>query len=343
MSSGPVVVRTNRPSSMARYAPYVRAAGAIVRRGFRTYRNQASQSAPSKSRGVEQTPLYGTAFTSKVAYKRKRVSRKSRQFGQKKFNRFIHQSLKLQQSQNRLTTNSFSANSSLNLQSWFSLDVLNSYALRQLVLSSVGGVNVSLLRDVRLFLRTFSLRYYVTNTGTVPAMVDIYYVHPRRDKTFADMRDPSVPTNGNVLAAWFTANTLASADMNQDENTDVVPNNSQLGFSPFLYQNFCRLFCIDRIREVKLSGGETFTAREVVTSKTINGAELGLSDPAGITTNSMFYNAGYSRVVLFRVRGFPNATDSAAATTMRISWEETSDHKVMETRKSTTGVPASAA
>lgn len=320
-------------------------AARAVRSLYNGYKNRRpNKAAQSRQKGEDQTPLYGSTFTSKVGYRSRRPNRKRVAIAKRSFSTFLRNSMRLQNPQNGQTSGQFVGGSALNLQGWQSLDILNGAALFQMVSGQLpAGSNRSQLRDFELNLKSFNCRYYITNTGSNSVMLDIYYVTPRRNITFKELRTAGLATNGNVLAFQFTDNfnnVPATTDTNADTKGDPPGNALGLGATPFLYENFTRIYKINRIRNVVLPPGGTFENRETVRMKRINLARMGefLSQtelngqPTGATDVNNFYFRGLSRMMLFRCRGFPDASNQATAGSLSYAWEETSCNKVIQTR-----------
>lgn len=352
-----------RPGSMVNTRNLVRAGVGAARFGLSAYRQyrQQNQSSQRRSGGnIESAPLYGSTFTSKVGYKSRRPNRRRLRRAKRSFRTFLKNSMVLQNPQNGQSSGQFNvvttpAGSPPIYQQWASLDVLSAAAVYQMIRGQLpGGTTRTGLRDFELNLKTFNMRYYLVNTGSSPLMVDIYYVHPRRSILGKEVNATlSAPTNGNVLAAWFKTNysnaVPANSDLQPDPGADPLPDWSQTATTPFMYENFCRSFKIDRIRNLVLPPGGTFEARESIRMRRLNLARLGellstpefnLLNPTGNNDTGNFYLKGMSRSILIGFRGFPDNTLLAQPGQLAFRWEETSTSKVMQTRPGSNAVYA---
>jgi len=332
-----------RPS--VRYAPVARAAYKVAKAGYSAYKSYKKRKVYQKS-GSTQTdssPIYGTAFTSKITYSKRRPNKKRARRGRASFKSFISNSLKLQNAQNAVRAGYFTAGNAIETQAWFSLDFLNVEALREFSIGQLpSGTTATQWRDFTLYLKSFSLKTMIQNTGTSNVSMDIYWVIPKRDITMVEMGSPT-GHNGNVLSSWFVTNTSSAGlptippDMNADPAGDDIPSAVDLGFNPFMYQNFCRLFTIVKIRTVVLGAGQTFEDRSKIGSRRVNMAKLGgVAATANSNLQPLWYNKGYAKSMLVRIRGFPDADHQSSATSVAVAWEETATSKVMQTRPGTT-------
>ncbi|QCX35038.1 capsid protein [Blackfly DNA Virus 9] len=348
---------TRHRRSVTRYAPYARAAGKLVSKAYRAYKGSKGSTRKTPKGSDDYAPLYGSTFTSRVAYRSRRPNKKRLRFAKKSFRQHVNNAMKLQNAQNTLSQNTFTSTAATDNQQWFSLDMLNGFALSELidgqVPTSVTGTPFTDLRDFQLMLKTFSLKYYITNISGVSVSLDIYHVRPRRNVTYQEMVNPALPTNGNVLSTNFVANTTAIPTHN-DQLTNVVGDAiagaNVLGYTPFQYSNFCRVWKITKMRTVVLAPGATFEARDTVLNRMLNIARMGLfntqeyaSSFPTATPRVNFYIRGISRTLLFRQRGMPDSTSASPASGLRISWEETSTSKVMQTRPGSSTIMPSAA
>lgn len=325
--------RTRR--SVSKYAPMVRAGASLVRAGVKAYKKHKSSA--SKGRD-DQQPLYGTTFTSKVAYRAKRPNKRRKRFAKKSFKGFIQNSMKLQNAQNNVSHNFFQITTLAGAQQWGSVDLLNASAIFNMVSGQLPAITTSSnLRDFQLALKTFSLRWYLVNTGTSPVYVDIYHVVPRRDVSYPELGSPSVPTNGNVLAVSFNTG-FGSSDTLPDTKADPQMSSNTLGATPFLYSNFCRVFKITKMRTVKMSSGDTYEERDTVLNRMLNLAKLGVVGNAGVGPTNQWYIRGLSKCLLFRVRGMPTAVSEAPVSAVTIGWEEMGTSKVIQTKPGSSAV-----
>lgn len=330
----------------ARYAPMARVAGKLVSRAYKSYasRNKSRTQRKSGSNGDDLAPLYGSTFTSKIQYRSKRPNKRRARIAKKSFRSFMKNSMKLQNAQNGLSQGAFTNATVSDNQTWWSLDILNAGVVESMIRGQLpASPTFTSLRDFNLNLKSFSLRYYLTNTGTNPMSLDIYHVQPRRNITFEELASgpgfPTVPTNGNVLAGWFSYVNGSAPKDNLPDSIDGVPSFNTLGFSPFLYSNFCRMFRIGKIRTVVIPPGGTFEERDTVRMKQLNIARLGLYNTAAynadhptLTPRVNFYFRGLSRSILVRQRGLPGPTNNAVPTNLAIAWEESMTSKVMQVK-----------
>lgn len=324
------------------------AAGRIASRSLSSmassFRSQ-SKRRRSESRATnskdDKSPLYGTTFTSKIAYKSKRTPTKRVKFGKKKAQKWLYQASKMQNSQNTVTNNTFTLSNLSSQQAWWSLDLCNAGEIFNLIATQLPLVStVQAYRDYNLWLKDFNLKYYLTNTGTANVELEIYHIVPRRDVNYADLTSATPMTsNGNILANYF--NNRYPLDTLPDAQGDVVPTTFSLGITPFQYRNFCRLFKIVKIRVLKMGVGETFVERDKTGSFNLNLARLGIMPPQNNATTpaigslTKWYLKGISRMILFKIRGFPTAASSSPAGQISLAWEVTTNSKVIQTKPGT--------
>lgn len=284
----------------------------------------------------DATPLYGTTYTSKISYRKKRVSRKRARAGRKKTGKFLYQSMKLQNAQNAIFNNAFQGATVTNQQAWVSLDLCSTIDLYQLFRTQFGpGVGEANFRDFRMALQSFNLKYYITNTTSTPVELDIYHITPRRDMTTAEMLvSPTGPSNGNLFANWM--NTAYARDSIGTPDGEPLPTVTSLGWTPFMYRNLCRMFSINKVRSIKMGPFETFTARDRIKSRMLNAAQIGITTPKtgnpAITDVNKLYLKGVSRIVMIKIRGFPIDSAASPPSTLDFAWETTSTSKVVLTR-----------
>lgn len=340
-----VVARRRVQSRITRYAPVARAGMSLVRKAYGTWKQRTQQrTTGNRQKGTDDAqPLYGTTFTSKVSYRAKRPRRRRVSRAKRSFGGFLRNAMKLQNAQNALSANAFISGAANAQQSWSSVDVLNASAVFNIVLSQLpSGVPLaSAMRDFTLYLKTFTLRWYMTNTGANPLFVDLYHVIPRRDITYGDVNSPVTPTNGNVLANLFTGN--YALDALPDTHGDAQPTAFSIGAGPFQSTNFTRMFKIVKVRALKMAPGETFEERDTVLNRRINLASFGAVIGGGTSSPSnIWYKRGMSKCVLYRVRGAPGLNSGSISTALpcqlSCSWEETSVSKVMQTKPSSSAV-----
>lgn len=307
--------------------------GRAVGKAYQGYKKGYQRNSTNTKGQDDQKPLYGATFTSKVSYKKKNIPKKYVKAQKRQFRTFINNSMKLQNASNYVGSNDFFTNSAVNKQQWYSLDLLNIGTIQQYIDDQFpSGSTATSLRDFQLWLKTFSMRFYITNSGAATAIVDMYYVIPKRDIGYTEVGSPTLPTNGNVMVSGVLA--LASTDTGADPFPVARPDRTDLGWSPFMYSNFCRQYTIKRIRTVVLPIGATFEERDTIMNRKLNLAMLGGQLPgiAGSGLPSKFYNRNLSKMILFRFRGMPDSANGAAATGLHIAWEETACCKIVQTR-----------
>lgn len=340
------LVRRSHTRNVARYAPLARAAGNLVSRAYKSYtgRNKSGSKRKSGSNGDDIAPLYGSTFTSKIQYRSRRPNKRRARRAKRSFRTFMKNSMKLQNAQNALSQGAFNIPTAADNQTFWSLDILNAGVVESMIRGQLPSApNFTSLRDFNLHLKSFSLRYYLQNTGLGPMTLDIYHVQPRRNITFEELASgpglPTVPTNGNVLAGWFNSVNQSATKDNLPDSIDGIPGFNTLGFSPFLHSNFCRMFKIGKIRTVVLPPGGTFEERDTVRMKQLNIAKLGLFntqqfnvDHPTLSPRVNFLFRGLSRCILFRQRGMPSNTLNAGPTQIACAWEESMTSKVIQTK-----------
>lgn len=323
---------TRRPRAN-KYARFAVAAGNVAK-GFKRQWKTANKKYES---GVDTKPLYGTAFTSKITYKKRRVNPRKLRTARRKTNAFVAQSMKLQNAQNNLNNGTFLGANSVNLQAWSSYDIANCSLLEDLTSSQLPtGAGRGAIRDFQLWLQHLRLRTTIQNYGTTNCLMDVYYLVPRIDIPYTEMQSPTT-TNGNAFANWFVTNTAVGAGQDQlgDTAGDVPVANTVLGYTPFMYQNLTRLFKILRVRTVELGPGQTFVDTDGVHMKKVNPTRF-MNTPTTTLGLKTWYLKGISKIVLIGFRGFSNGTQNSPIVNLSYSWEEQSTSKVMQTRASST-------
>lgn len=326
-----------------RYA-VARAAANTIGRAYKSYKNYRKSRTNSRSTGQDDSkPLYGTAFTSKVAYRARRPNKRRARAARKSFKNFMKNSMKLQNPQNSLASGNFATGAALNTQQWGSLDLLNVGVLTQMVIGQLPpGFTRQQQRDFQLQLKSFSLRMYLVNTGSTNLMLDLYYITPRRDIAYEEMNEPGSPSNGRVMSNYVLLNNSGAAtdDQMADPKGDPVPQATTLGWTPFMFTDLCRQFKVTRVRNVMLPPGQIFEERDTCLNKSVNLARLGTIETAynqslhpSSQAYTKWYLKGISRTILYRVRGFPDGTNNAGPATLTVSWDESSSCKVTQTQR----------
>lgn len=313
-----------------------------------------------KPRGmqVDTQPMFGTTFTARTTYRRKRAPKRVRRRAARSFRTFMKNTLRIQNAQNSLNSNSFDAISEPGQNQWFSFDLCNTNALKALFANQQTSATPGnfALRDMRLGLKTFRLTVHIGNTATgttgpQPLLMDMYTIVPRRDIDYDEFSNFN-GTNGNVLSAYFKSGAQPVATTNGGElgapiqTGDTAPSWRTLGFTPFMYPAFCRMFKVINIKSVKLPIGETYVSHFKVANKTLNPTrfltkEAPASGPANESL-SKIYLAGTSMSILCCIRGNPTSTSIAASTGINIRWEEQSTCKVYNIKASSVGQDISA-
>lgn len=313
--------------SVTRYFPAARAAYGIARAGYNAYKKY--KSSPASKGTSESAPIFGSTFTARTTYKSKRRNRRRVRFGKSKTNKFLHQTMKLQNAQNSVQSGAFGFASINGTQDWQSIDFLNGADLNVMCLSQQpAAVTPVAARDWRLFIQSCRLNVMLRNTGATVAFVELYWVTPRFDISSNEI-PLTVPSVGNSLRTWFVGHLPAAgtSDMNQDPAGDPIPTNQTLGMTPFQYQNFCRLFKINKVKTVKLPPGEVYQEYFNTRFRNVDAVKL----------NANSYLRGITSSLLWRFRGFHDGTNQAPSTAMYCNWELLSCIKVVQTRNSSTG------
>lgn len=289
--------------------------------------------------------MYGSSFTAKTSYKYRAPSRFRKRVSKKKTNAWIWQAMKLQNAQNNQGSNTFTTAAAANSQNWFSYDLLNGWTMRGLVNTQLpGGSNAAAARDFNLWIKTFRSRTVMTNTNTsgVGALIDLYYVVPRRDIPVAELGTavPLTGPNGNVLAQYMLTQAVTApgtSDLLGDQAGDPTANATQIGFTAFMYQNFTRLFKVLKVKTIKLPAGDQYIDTNEVKFKHLNCAKIVppiAHDPLNRGDFDNWYVRGTSMIVLGRIRGMPTSTQASGGTSIAFTWEEQCTSKVLQTRAS---------
>lgn len=296
---------------------------------------------------VDTAPLYGATYTAKTTYRRRRAPKRVKRRARRSFKTFMKNTMRLQNPANSLNSGSFAVTSTADQQNWFSFDLCNTNALRALVANQQAAANPgnAALRDMRLALKTFRLTVTIANSGTNtnPVLMDLYTIVPRRDIDFDEFSDVN-GLNGNVLAQYFKNGALPVATDNggelqaPEQAGDVTPTFRVVGFTPFMYPAFCRMFKIVNIKTVKLPIGESYISHYKVSNKMLNPTrfltkEASLPAPAKDPL-SKIYLAGTSMSILACFRGLPTASNGSGESAMRVRWEEQSTTKYLALKRS---------
>ncbi|AXF50875.1 putative capsid protein [Stipagrostis associaed virus] len=307
-------------------------------RSYKSFGRRGKGSSMGKSNSkMDSAPLYGTTYTSKVSYRKRGVSRSRSKFGKRKFGKFLHQSMKLQNAQNTLAGNAFGLTTTAGSQAWSSLDLCNGVELYQILRTQLPpSASTATMRDFTMALKNFNLKWYITNVGTTNVEVEIYHIMPRRDVTCKEMSiaTPS-PSNGNIFANYVDSQ--YPSDALGDPDGDAVPTINSLGWTPFLNRNLMRQFIVKKVRTVKMAPADTYMERDSVGQKMLNASRLGLeifSNGATTSYNDVqkWYLKGLSQIIFIKLRGFPNTTSGSPVSSINIAWEVTTTSKVIQTR-----------
>lgn len=259
----------------------------------------------------------------------------------------MYQASKLQSAQNSLNSNVFRVYVGANGQDWFSFDILNTQALEAMVDNQFNaGTQNRNIRDFRMLMKGFKLKVTIANqidaNQTSPAILDMYFLVPRFDIDW-DEFSRYVGNNGNILARYFkegASGVLPTGELQPNFQGDSIPDFGKIGFTPFMYQAFCRMFKVVKIKTIKLPIGETYISDFSVRSKYINPSRfLTKLAPSGAqqARRSKMYLKGISSTVLCRVRGTPGfqeepGTSISRPVNLSVVWEEQCTCKVMQTR-----------
>lgn len=310
---------------------------------------RAGGSEKPKKMEVDTKPLYGTTFTARTTYRRKRAPKRVRRRAARSFRTFMKNTLRIQNAQNSLNSGAFRALSTTDENQWLSFDLCNANALKALFANQQTSATPGnyILRDMRLGLKTFRLTVTLVNTANSlspqPLMLDLYTIVPRRDVDFDEFSNFN-SLNGNVLANYFKSGAEPVATVNGGElgapiqTGDTAPTWRTLGFTPFMYPAFCRMFKVINIKTVKLPVGESYVSHFKVSNKTLNPTRFLTKEapnpaPANESLSKM-YLAGTSMSVLCCFRGNPTETNTAASAGLTIRWEEQSTCKVYNIKSS---------
>lgn len=284
----------------------------------------------SRRRTVPETGVtYGSAKTYDKGYQHKWPV--NGRFGKIKRNKFIYQLAHLQNPTQSVASAGMSLATLATIQQWFSLDFLKGNDVRALLNQNIpAGSNFALQQDQRLFLKSFVMNVHIQNTGTTPAMLEIYYVCPREDLSDADI--PELGVTGNDLQRYITStigvtlpSPVAGTNTIGDAAGDSIPSSQTLGMTPFMMPTIVRRFVIEKSHKLVLPVNGTFTMTMALDSA----KALDAADWVGI-----HYKKGISKALLFRVNGFPNATTTSDATACWLAFTETQTSKVINIKQS---------
>lgn len=311
-------------------APYVNRAvkGYIAGRAY-----SAGSGTVTKTRApTESGATYGDAFLYKTTYRKKRGSKRRMRFGRKKTNKFMYQLAKIQNpTQTVASASNYAINTTLaGAQRWFSMDFLKGNDVRSLMQTQIPAASTAaVIKDLRMYLSSFQLSYFLTNTGTGDALIEIYSVIPR-----FDIPESEIPTTigpANDFATWFYARygSLAVGDSNlPDAHGEPYYFGDTLGTSLFMFPMVNRKFKIMSIKRLKLGAGQTFsTVMKLGSSKSLDYADW----------ETIHYKRGISSSLVFRIHGLaPNSivgTDTVGAAQVRFGWYETQTSKVVNIKQ----------
>lgn len=307
--------------------------GKSRRRVARSTRRVSKRKGRSSRGSTGKTALYGSTFTSKVAYRKKGPNKSRVRAGKSKSRKFLWQSMKLQQPQNSIGSNFFTISSTAGLQGMGSIDILNGQDVENLVLGQLPASPTRLqLRDFELYMKQYRFRTTLINNSTNPAIIDIYDIVPRRDVPYTDMYSPTT-NNGNILSSWIATNTTSGADIGSDTKGDAVPGWNSVGFTPFQYPNFCRQFKILKVRTTVLQADDHYVDTDTVGMRSMNLEKW--MNPTTVTAGlKNWYLAGTSRQRLFMVRGLSDGSSLAPAVGITVQWECQCVTKVIQVKAS---------
>lgn len=348
----PTPSRTPVRSTLKIVSAAARAAAPWLKHAGGRKRSVGGSEKPRKME-VDTKPMFGTTFTARNTYRRRRAPRRVRKRAARSFRTFMRNTLRIQNAQNSLNSNNFTAVADLNSNQWFSFDLCNTNALKALLANQQTSATPGnfALRDMRLALKNFRLTIHIGNTfpgnnGPQPLLMDMYTIIPRRDIDFEEFRNFN-GLNGNVMANYFKSGASPVATTNGGElgapiqSGDTAPSWRSLGFTPFMYPAFCRMFKVINIKSVKLPIGETYVSHFKVGGRTINPTRFLTKEAPPLAplndSLSKMYLAGTSMSVLCCIRGNPTGTDIAASTGINLRWEEQSTCKVYNIKASSVG------
>lgn len=334
---------------LVRHGAYtaVRAAGRLISSYTRSRNGGQSRSSGNSRTRADTGALYGSTFTAKTTYRRRSAPRRVRRRATREFRKHVYLTSKLQSAQNSLNSNLFKLGVGANGQDFYSFDVLNTRALFELVRNQFPpGTNSAALRDYRLFLKGFKLKVTIANDfntdGTAPAIIDMYHIEPRFDIDY-DEFSRFDQGNGNTLSRYFKEGARplqadGTGELQPNSQLDSVPDWGKIGFTPFMYQAFCRMFKVNKIKTIKLPIGETYISNFSVTNKYLNPSRfITKSQPGSVSqfVLSKMYLKGVSSSVMIRLRGTPGFQPSPGTTIARslnltLVWEEQSTNKVIQ-------------
>lgn len=288
-------------------------------------------------RAHEFAPLYGATFTSSNTYTRRAAPRAVKRRAKRSFRSHVKNAMKLQNAQNKLGANTFLIASLAEQQAWGSFDILNGNTLLDIFRGQLPNNAPSVrLRDFKLFLKSFHLRMSITNTGSSTVLMDFYQVEPRFDIDRIDLAQPAYPTNGNTLAKWFYDHTQANtfSDVLSDTQGGVVPDSRAVAYTPFMFQNFCKMFRVTKIRQFQIPIGNTIVDNFKVGAVNLNPTRfITAAENTNVPTYpDKHYLKGISSAILVRFRGQSSASVGNLASQLRFSWEEQMCSKVFMTR-----------
>lgn len=178
---------------------------------------------------------------------------------------------------------------------------------------SIGGLtgaslaNFSLLYDMSIFLKSCKKTTTFTNQSNGNAFVDIYDLACRRDSSGSN--EPTTVWTNGLTATSNTFNSSANV-----ANGGINPE--YIGSTPFMSQEFCRLWKVLKVTRLCLAGGET---AEHVTNLYPNKKFNMLNTQSGTTE----YFKGLSHATMMVVRGQPSdeASDGTIGlTTPQVVW-----------------------
>lgn len=307
------------------------ALGRIAKKTYNAYQKAStSQTETTETKGVpkETGVNFGTTFKYATTYQKKKVPRTKTKKAIKKRNQFLWQLMKTQNPiQTIATPNAVQIDVAANAQNWFSLDYAKGADLRKLMATQLSSASQipNLLNDLRLYLMSFTLNVHLSNTGTQPALVEIFWLVPRYD-----IPDSDIGASGSIandFATWLLGRYGPSGDSKiTDVAGDSAYNTNTLDASLFHYPLVCRKFKIIKCKKLTMGPGETFTDTNKLGRKIfLDNTDL----------NGVHYKKGLSAVMAFRCRGFPQAMGVAGSIAqLQISLTESQTAKIINISRS---------
>lgn len=323
---------TRSVARLGRWGGVAKATGRVIASAYRAYRRHGNKRKRTSALPRETGTNYGSTFQYTRGYSKKKTSRKAARRGVAKRNRFLYQMASLQNPLQSISSPSVVSMSSTDgVQVWYSFDFLKGLDVRNLMASqvSIPGQTAPVLQDLRLYLKSFLMKYHITNVGNGPAQIEFFWLQPRMD--IADSEIPNSGGTGDDFVKWFLnyakdANSLMQSAPSAGLGTSGSAYSSDtLDASLFMFPFVTRLFKIMRTKVLTLPVGGTFTdTNRLSTSKFLD-----FKDWA-----TLHYKRGVSSTIVWRIRGYPTATTAAQAVSLQVSLSESQSSKVINIKPS---------